>query len=267
MAHKTLINGVSYNVIGGRTLIGGAGYDIVKGRPLVGGAGYDIPFYQPSFDEVIADMEVLAARGRNSSSTGTIYAGVTATESGTVYAILFIDGTMAVAKAEVEVAGSQISIISTETLQAVSSNRLIAFDVNVPYSIVRASASYDGTTSDEIYANGATIAIVRFPSFTPTQIDAAIRAVTLREVVGRNSSTAATIRGAYDASARWFAAFNTDNGAGAHIAYSSPLGTVIFSTDQTNPSLLWQSGTNMYLSQNGTSAASLRGGSIVAVTE
>lgn len=47
MAHKTLINGTSYDIKSGRTLIGGTGYDIKKGRTLIGGTGYDISFGTP----------------------------------------------------------------------------------------------------------------------------------------------------------------------------------------------------------------------------
>lgn len=44
MAHKTLINGTSYDIKSGITLIGGTGYDIKKGRTLIDGTGYDITF-------------------------------------------------------------------------------------------------------------------------------------------------------------------------------------------------------------------------------
>ena len=47
MAHKTLINGTSYDIKKGRTLIGGTDYDIKKGRTLIGGTGYDIKFATP----------------------------------------------------------------------------------------------------------------------------------------------------------------------------------------------------------------------------
>lgn len=47
MAHKTLINGTSYDIKSGRTLIGGTGYDIKKGRTLIGGTGYDLKFVTP----------------------------------------------------------------------------------------------------------------------------------------------------------------------------------------------------------------------------
>ena len=44
MAHKTLINGTTYDISGGRELVNGTGYTKKKGRVLVNGTGYDIPF-------------------------------------------------------------------------------------------------------------------------------------------------------------------------------------------------------------------------------
>ena len=47
MAHKTLINGTSYEVSGGKALVDGTAYSIAGGRTLVGGTGYDISFVKP----------------------------------------------------------------------------------------------------------------------------------------------------------------------------------------------------------------------------
>lgn len=47
MGHKTLVDGTSYEVVGGRTLINGTGYDITGGKTLVNGTGYDISFTRP----------------------------------------------------------------------------------------------------------------------------------------------------------------------------------------------------------------------------
>lgn len=44
MGHKTLIDGVGYDITGGRCLVDGVGYSIQKGRTLVGGVGYDVAF-------------------------------------------------------------------------------------------------------------------------------------------------------------------------------------------------------------------------------
>ena len=45
--HKTLIDGVGYEIKSGRVLIAGTGYGIKKGRTLIGGTGYDIKFATP----------------------------------------------------------------------------------------------------------------------------------------------------------------------------------------------------------------------------
>lgn len=42
MAHKTLINGTAYDIVGGSTLITGTDYDIVGGKTLTSGVGYDV---------------------------------------------------------------------------------------------------------------------------------------------------------------------------------------------------------------------------------
>ena len=44
MSHKTLIDGTSYNIIGGTSMIDGTTYNIVGGKTLIDGTGYNIPF-------------------------------------------------------------------------------------------------------------------------------------------------------------------------------------------------------------------------------
>ena len=66
-AHKTLVNGTSYNVKGGKCLVNGTSYDIKKGRTLIGGTGYDITF-APSYDPVFANNtweQIIAACHNN----------------------------------------------------------------------------------------------------------------------------------------------------------------------------------------------------------
>lgn len=53
-AHKTLVNGTTYTVQGGKCRVNGTGYDIKKGRTLINGTGYDITF-KPSYDPVFAN--------------------------------------------------------------------------------------------------------------------------------------------------------------------------------------------------------------------
>ena len=52
MAHKTFVNGTSYEVKGGKCLVNGTSYDIKKGRTLINGTGEDIVFSSlPLLDE------------------------------------------------------------------------------------------------------------------------------------------------------------------------------------------------------------------------
>ena len=43
-SHKTLIDGIWYDLKAGKCLVGGTAYSVKKGRTLVNGTGYDIPF-------------------------------------------------------------------------------------------------------------------------------------------------------------------------------------------------------------------------------
>lgn len=54
MAHKTLVNGTTYTVRGGKCMVNGTVYNILKGRTLINGTGYDITF-KPSYDPVFAN--------------------------------------------------------------------------------------------------------------------------------------------------------------------------------------------------------------------
>ena len=53
-AHKTLVNGTTYTVKGGKCLVNGTVYSIKKGRTLIGGTGYDITF-KPPYGPVFAN--------------------------------------------------------------------------------------------------------------------------------------------------------------------------------------------------------------------
>lgn len=66
-AHKTLINGTSYTVQGGKCMVNGTVYNIKKGRTLINGTGYDITF-KPRYDPVFANNtweQIIAACHNN----------------------------------------------------------------------------------------------------------------------------------------------------------------------------------------------------------
>lgn len=47
MAHKTMVDGVAYEITGGKTLVNGTGYAIKSGKTLVGGTAYEVGFGKP----------------------------------------------------------------------------------------------------------------------------------------------------------------------------------------------------------------------------
>ena len=61
MAHRTLINGTSYEILGGKSMRDGTGYNFESGRVLVNGTGYDVPFLIP----------VTIVGGKSSAAPGT----------------------------------------------------------------------------------------------------------------------------------------------------------------------------------------------------
>lgn len=44
MAHRTMVNGTNYDIIGGRTRVNSTDYDVVGGRTMVNGTDYSIEF-------------------------------------------------------------------------------------------------------------------------------------------------------------------------------------------------------------------------------
>lgn len=75
MSHKTMIDGVAYEIDGGKTLIDGTAYSIDKGKTLVGGTAYEVGF---ATDPVITIK-------RHSTITGTNSTYAKVTINGVVY--------------------------------------------------------------------------------------------------------------------------------------------------------------------------------------
>lgn len=50
MAHKTLVDGTDYEIIGGKTLVDGTTYEIKSGKTLVGGTSYALEFVELLYD-------------------------------------------------------------------------------------------------------------------------------------------------------------------------------------------------------------------------
>lgn len=48
MAHKTMIDGVAYEITGGKTFVDGTAYSIKSGKTLIGGTVYEVGFAKPT---------------------------------------------------------------------------------------------------------------------------------------------------------------------------------------------------------------------------
>lgn len=63
MAHKSLVDGTSYNITGGKSLVSGTAYNIKGGKTLVGGTGYDIKFTDDAYAMLYSDGDFAFQRG------------------------------------------------------------------------------------------------------------------------------------------------------------------------------------------------------------
>lgn len=63
MAHKTLVNGTSYEISGGKTLVNGTAYSISGGKTLVGGTAYEIGFGKSIGDLAVGSSVYMNVNG------------------------------------------------------------------------------------------------------------------------------------------------------------------------------------------------------------
>ena len=241
MAHKTLIGGTAYDITGGRTLIGGTGYDITKGRTLIGGTGYNINFATnplQDFVALMADATLQTQAGRNSSSTGEV--SLTSAQASDRYIFAFCDGAWSVSR-------DGTNIYHSDAQKAWS------YYLNGRPFL----SNNGGTGSASVY--GGSLFSFTFPNYTTAQADAIIANLTTLDSAGRNSSTTGSISLSVAQTATVIAVNNT------YMGLSSPIGTVIFGNYSTNPSLIYYSGGTASISTNGTSALSVRGGSVISL--
>lgn len=273
MAHKTLIEGTEYSIIGGKTLAGGTGYTIAKGKTVVGGTGYDIPFSRIGFDEVIADMNILYKSQKNGSMASNLFSGIIFDADTTFYVLQFFNGYLAIVKVFAEYRYSQAPGITKQVLA------LTDGDANYqPYftgevssivrNLVRAYVSINGGTSAYGNLYGGTILIVNFPNTPEAVVDRALSSVTLTRGAGRNLSSMGTVTMQnVPASARLFVSVPSNSNYSL-TALNSPIGTVKYTSNPSalNPSGIAQIQTNTGLSSDGSTFDRLYGGTIVQVS-
>lgn len=264
MAHKCLVGGTAYDIVGGKCLVGGTAYSITGGKTLVGGTGYDISFVSATFDEIMADIDVLVINGRNASSTSTLRAILPngLSQSGIYYVFQLYYGYLTISKVYAEyVDANSAANLTVTVLKQTGTNTYAPHITSQTTMGVQLYAYISSNGADNTSVYGGTILIAQFPSYPTSLVDKVLSSITLTRKAGRNASSTQTVNTTFTASERFFVGHN------AYAAYSSPVGTVIYGNNTSNPSLLRLVSGTAYISTNGTSNASVYGGSIVAVTE
>lgn len=71
MAHKTMVGGTAYSIVGGRSMVSGTTYDIVSGKTMVDGTTYNISFARdPLVIKYFNDYSMFFTRDNSMTITG-----------------------------------------------------------------------------------------------------------------------------------------------------------------------------------------------------
>ena len=248
MAGKVLIGGTAYTITGGKTLVGGTAYSISGGKTLIGGTAYDIVFQQGQHTlvDMLRHTVVVNIAGCEVTTSQTI--SIPVTVDGTYYLFVFSSGYAAIYK--VVRAGT-----ITYTRIGGASSTQTGISVESDSSIKTFRTAY-----------GATMALCQFSGYTPAEIDAFFTATTTTMQAGRNNKS----KGSVSATAGSFSnkimlvATNTDIGF-SFVPTNSTTPEVLFGTNATNPSLVIYTSPSFVLSIDGSTAASVHGGSMLSM--
>lgn len=177
---KVTVSGTNYKIIGGKCNIGGTNYTIGRGKTTIGGTNYNIFLKKQTLADLFKSAVVRVRTGRNESTQGTGTA-FTLSTAGTYYAFVFYFGYASIYK----IVSTGSSMTKTTIKQTNSGYANLFLDNNYYYY------SNNGTAKTSTY--GFTCAVLRFPGYTVSQIDAILGAVTFTRLSARNGSTAQTL--------------------------------------------------------------------------
>ena len=275
MAHKTLIDGTSYAVKGGRAIINGTGYKITKGRTIIGGTGYNIPFAN-RFVELMRDATLANIRisnaGTDSDSTSSYGISISASYgTNTPFYIFVIAAETDYQNPAIGPACSVYRVDSVGTSgqdfnQPVLVHQfgqmrysqyrypLVITDPRAGY--MRYYTSRDGT--NQFSWRGTTLVALEFPNFTTQEADERISSIAVKEMAARDSSSEGYLDMTVDPDDILFVAYRSA------IGLSSPVGTAIFGNNTTRPTLLYYYQNQGYVRLSGDNYAGseIYGGSI-----
>lgn len=180
--HNILIDGTAYEITGGKTLINGTAYSISKGRTLIDGTGYDVGFSSlPTLVELFSDATVVEIAGRNESSTGSFNINSSNYETGLYYALSICNGFIGIYKFKDNVLSELFINVSdyAHIYKGTGLNRRYLY------------YSHDGLNKTSV--NGATLVLLRFPSYDEETIDTVLGGFQVVIGSGRNASSSGNV--------------------------------------------------------------------------
>ena len=125
MSHKTMIDGVAYEISGGKTLVGGTAYSIKNGKALIGGTAYEVAFEKIVLVTITKNRYASKFNRSNVEINGQVYDGSVDVQIevpiGTVIKC-------SVSSNEVDATASKIWLNGTLVLQSSATNLNIVYD-------------------------------------------------------------------------------------------------------------------------------------------
>ena len=197
---KVLVGGTAYDITKGKTMIGGTAYDITAGKTMVGGSGYDIKFETvPTLEDVMRDMTIYNAHIAHDNPADYLSgkAGTYEPTSGTYYCLSCCNGNMGIWKI-VHTGNSKSAAQQTPINRSSTSESGLGEYTGTSIGTYHYYYSSGFKSGDPQYYATSTYAkgliFVQFPHYTPEQVDAVLSAATMTKIVGRNSTSASTVR-------------------------------------------------------------------------
>ena len=214
------------------------------------------PTLLPTLAELFADMTMKKQTGRNVSTLGTVYISVKINTNPSIYVFAFCKDSFAIH----HLLSNGSEYIKTTLYRATDDSNA----TNIYISGISCYLSTDGSSSAKVY--GGTIIAATFPSYTDDQISAVFGNISVKNSAGRNSSSKAAI---YLSNTEITGEIILTVCMGAMCAAPATSPTEYICTLDSSyydvRNYVDSSRNQTYLSFNGTSSASVYGGTILTI--
>lgn len=208
----------------------------------------------PTLAELFADMTVVVQSGRNQSSSRAVHISIDIEANPSVYVFAFCDDSFAIH----HLLSNGSEYIKATLYRATDDSNA----TNIYISGTSCYLSTDGSSSTKVY--GGTIIAATFPSYTDDQISAVFGNISVKNSVGKNSSSYETI---YLSNTVITGEIILTAYEGAMCAAPAASPTEYICTLDDGSTMVRNRVTSdrIYLSANGTSSVRVYGGTILTI--